>query len=86
MKIYVFLFMVYAYRKRRWIMMRKYTNNSLMKMKRSNNDKDGMYSPNDEDDDNSYDHDTMSEDDVPSLHQNNEVEQATLDISSGRRR
>jgi hypothetical protein len=35
--------MVYAYRKRRWITMRKYTNNSLMKMKRSNNDKDGMY-------------------------------------------
>ncbi|KAM0847566.1 hypothetical protein ACQ4PT_054934 [Festuca glaucescens] len=47
-------------------------------------DEDEMYSPNDEDDDNSYDHnDTMSEDDVLGLHQNNEVEQATLDISSG---
>ncbi|KAM0878925.1 hypothetical protein ACQ4PT_034568 [Festuca glaucescens] len=47
-------------------------------------DEDEIYSPNDEDDDNSFDHnDTMSEDDVLGHHQNNEVEQATMDISSG---
>ena len=45
---------------------------------------DGIYSPDDEDDENSFDHnDTMSEDDVLGNHQSNDIEQEALDISSG---
>ena len=40
---------------------------------------DGIYSPDDEDDENSFDHnDTMSEDDVLGNHQSNYIEQEAL--------